>query len=106
MAGRCASRAQQLARRCLLVGLLSCVFGRRRMPSGRTAPMAHPLLATQEGPTGTWSMVDGFDRVYGTIELRRLNATDVRYRASFRGEVIGWSSTLRLACERVHNEFL
>ena len=51
-------------------------------------------------------MVDGFDRVYGTLELRRLNATEVRYRASFRGEVIGWSSTLRLACERVHGEFL
>jgi hypothetical protein len=51
-------------------------------------------------------MVDGFGRVYGTIEIRRLNATEVRYRASFRGEVIGWSSTLRLACERVHGEFL
>jgi hypothetical protein len=51
-------------------------------------------------------MVDGFDRVYGTIELRRVNATTVRYRVSFRGEVIGWSSTLRLACERVHYEFL
>jgi hypothetical protein len=51
-------------------------------------------------------LVDGFDRVYGTIELRRLNATEVRYRARFRGEVIGWSSTLRLACERVHGEFL
>lgn len=66
----------------------------------------HPLLAAQEGPTGTWNMVDGFDRVYGVIELRRVSATDVRYRASFRDEVIGWSSTLRLACERVHNEFL
>ncbi|QKJ19746.1 hypothetical protein [Microbacterium hominis] len=66
----------------------------------------YPLLAAQEGPTGTWSMVDGFDSVYGVIELRRVNAAEVRYRASFRGEVIGWSSTLRLACERVHSEFL
>ncbi|WP_439592627.1 hypothetical protein [Microbacterium sp.] len=66
----------------------------------------HPLLAAQEGPTGTWTLVDAFDRVYGTIEIRRVNATEVRYRASFRGEVIGWSTTLRLACERVHNEFL
>ena len=38
----------------------------------------HPLIAAQEGPTGTWSMVDGFDRVYGTIEIRRLNVNDVR----------------------------
>jgi hypothetical protein len=51
-------------------------------------------------------LVDGFDRVYGTIEIRRVNATDIRYRASFRGEVIGWSATLRLACERVHAEFI
>ena len=53
----------------------------------------HPLIAAQEGPTGTWTLVDAFDRVYGTIEIRRVNATDVRYRASFRGEVIGWSTT-------------
>ena len=66
----------------------------------------HPLLAAQEGPTGTWTLVDAFDRVYGAIEIRRVNATEVRYRVSFRGEVIGWSSTLRLGCERVHGEFL
>ncbi len=66
----------------------------------------HPLLAAQEGPTGTWTLVDAFDRVYGTIEIRRVNATDVRYRASFQGEVIGWSTTLRIACEQVHDEFL
>lgn len=64
-----------------------------------------PLLAAQEGPTSTWTLVDAFDRVYGTIEIRRVSATEVRYRASCRGEVIGWSTTLRLACERVHDEF-
>lgn len=66
----------------------------------------HPILAAQEGPTGTWSLVDAFDRVYGTIELRRVSATDLRYRVSFRGDVIGWSTTFRLACERLHAEFL
>lgn len=65
----------------------------------------HSLLAAQEGPTGTWSLVHAFDRVYGTIELRRVSANDLRYRVSFRGEVIGWSTTLRLACEWVHAEF-
>ncbi len=44
--------------------------------------------------------------MYGNIEIRRVNVTDVRYRVSFRGEVIGWSSTVRLACERVHDAFL
>ncbi|SFI30179.1 hypothetical protein SAMN04487751_0983 [Microbacterium saccharophilum] len=66
----------------------------------------HQLLVAQEGPAGTWTLVDGFDCVYATIELRRVNAAEVRYRVSFRGEAIGWSSTLRLACERVHGEFL
>lgn len=66
----------------------------------------HPLLAEQECPAGTWTLVDAYDRVCGTIEIRRLNVTDVRYRVSFQGEVIGWSSTLRLGCERVHGEFL
>jgi len=66
----------------------------------------HPLHVAREDPTGTWSLVDAFDRVYGTIELRRVSAAEVRYRVSFRGEVIGWSTTLRVACERVHTEFL
>lgn len=66
----------------------------------------HPILAAREGPTGTWQMVDGFDRAYGTIEIRRVDAGGVRYRVSFKGEVIGWSTSLRLACERVHSEFL
>ncbi|GAA3622936.1 hypothetical protein GCM10022200_01400 [Microbacterium awajiense] len=67
----------------------------------------HPLLAAVEGPTGTWTLTDAAGRTYGTIEIRRVsNGTDVRYRASFRGEVIGWSTSLRLACEKVHQAFL
>lgn len=66
----------------------------------------HPLLAAREGPTGAWSLVDAFDRVYRTIELRRVSATDLRYRVSFRGDAIGWSTTLRIAGERLHAEFL
>ncbi|WP_396668250.1 hypothetical protein [Microbacterium sp. R86528] len=65
-----------------------------------------PTIRAQEGPTGTWSLLDTFDRGYGTIELRRVSATDLRYRVAFRGEVIGWSTTLRLARERLHAEFL
>ncbi|WP_426319950.1 hypothetical protein [Microbacterium sp. E-13] len=41
--------------------------------------------------------------VYGSVELRRVNgATAARYKAIWRGEVIGWSATLREACYRVH----
>lgn len=67
----------------------------------------HPLLAAVEGPTGTWTLTDAEGRTYGSIEIRRvMNGADVRYRASFRGEVIGWSTSLKLACEKVHQAFL
>jgi hypothetical protein len=66
----------------------------------------HQLLAAQEGPTGTWSSLDAFDRVNGTFELRRVSATRPRYRVSFGGQVIGWSAVSCPASERVHAEFL
>ena len=67
----------------------------------------HPILAAVEEPTGSWRMLDGLGKQYGTIEIRRVrNDTDTRYRVTFRGEVIGWATTLRLACEQVHAAFL
>ncbi|GAA1983171.1 hypothetical protein [Microbacterium pumilum] len=67
----------------------------------------HPILAAVEGPTGTWRMLDSLGEQYGTIEIRRvMNDTDTRYRATFRGEVIGWATTLQYACEQVHRAFL
>lgn len=67
----------------------------------------HPILSAVEGPTGTWCMVDAQGREYGRIEIRRvMNGTDVRYRAVYRGDVIGWATSLRLACERVHGAFV
>lgn len=70
-------------------------------------PAWHPILAAVEGPTGTWRLTDSLGEQYGTVEIRRvMNGTDVRYRVSYRGEVIGWATSLRLACERVHQAFL
>lgn len=67
----------------------------------------HPILSAVEGPTGTWRMVDSQGRAYGHIEIRRvMNGTDVRYKTVYRGEVIGWATSLRVACERVHNAFV
>ena len=67
----------------------------------------HPILAAEEGPTGTWRLIDGTGKTYGMIEIRRvMNGTDVRYRAVFRGEVIGWATSLRVACEQIHRVFL
>ncbi|MDF2562556.1 MAG: hypothetical protein K0R99_4002 [Microbacterium sp.] len=67
----------------------------------------HPIMAAVEGPTGVWRMIDPMGLEYGRVEIRRvMNGTDVRYKAIWRGDVIGWSTTLRDACYRVHDAFL
>jgi hypothetical protein len=67
----------------------------------------HPILAAVESPTGTWRMIDSLGTEYGQIEIRRVrNGTYTRYRATFRTEVIGWSASLRTACEKVHRAYL
>ncbi|KAA9110373.1 hypothetical protein [Microbacterium rhizomatis] len=65
----------------------------------------HPILTAQEGPTGTWRMLDPDGRVYGVIEIRRLN-NEIRYRAKLGDEVIGWATSLRLATHRTHLEHM
>jgi hypothetical protein len=64
-------------------------------------------MAAVEGPTGVWRMVDPDGRQYGQVEIRRVaDGTDTRYKAICRGDVIGWASTLREACWRVHRAHL
>ena len=65
------------------------------------APEWHPILAAHEGPTGTWRMIDAQGRVYGTIQIRRLNG-EIRYRAEVGGELIGWANSLKLATHQAH----
>lgn len=73
----------------------------------RGEPRWHPILAAVEGPTGTWRMVAPDGTEYGTIELRRvMNGTDLRYKATRGGEVLGWSVTLREACRQVHMAYV
>lgn len=65
------------------------------------------MLAAVEGPTGVWIMVAPDGREYGRVELRRVsNGTELRYKAVWRDEVIGWATTLREACWRIHLAFL
>lgn len=67
----------------------------------------HPILAAVEGPTGTWRMVDPHGHEYGRVEIRRLPTGDhVLYKAIHAGELIGWATTLRVACLKVHLAFL
>jgi hypothetical protein len=52
-------------------------------------------------------MVAPDGREYGAVEIRRvMNGSDVRYRASRRGEVLGWATSLREACARQHHDYL
>jgi len=60
----------------------------------------HPILTAQEGPTGTWHMVDPNGLVYGVITIRR-RESQIVYRCEYRGELLGWASTLRLAALRL-----
>lgn len=69
-------------------------------------PRWHPVMSAVEGPPGFWRLVDALGRGYGTAELRRVKGGEVRYRVEFRGELIGWATTLRLACERIHAAYL
>jgi hypothetical protein len=67
----------------------------------------HPILAAVEGPTGVWRMVDPAGNEYGRIELRRvMNGADLRYKVIRRGDVLGWSTTLRDATYLLHMAFL
>jgi len=64
-------------------------------------PKGHPILATVEGPVGTWRMIDSLGNEYGLIRLVRLDGQPL-YRTEFRGEHLGYGGTLRSSCERVH----
>lgn len=66
----------------------------------------HPIMAAVEGPTGTWNLTDSLGQVYGTVMLRRVDSGEVRYKAVYSGQILGWSTRLRLACERVHGAYL
>ena len=69
----------------------------------------HPILAAVEARPGLWRMVDPSGREYGTVELVRVRDGDdevLRYKCVRDAEVIGWATTLRRACEGVHQAFL
>jgi hypothetical protein len=66
----------------------------------------HPIMAAVEGPPAVWRLVDPHGREYGLVELRRVTGGELRYKVSMRGEVLGWSTTLRDGCRHAHAVFL
>ena len=66
----------------------------------------HPLLAATEEPTGVWHLRDQYGHEYGRVELRRVDGGQPRYKAIWRDRHIGWATTLKRACEGVHNAYV
>lgn len=64
----------------------------------------HPLLAAVEIEPAVWSLRDQQGE-YGRVALRRTK-DGPRYRCEHRGTLIGWATSLRVACERVHGAYL
>lgn len=65
----------------------------------------HPILAADEPEPGQWRLLDSSEREYGRVTIVRLNG-EVRYRVEFRGALLGYATTLRSACDRVHMVFV
>lgn len=61
----------------------------------------HPILAAVEREPASWVLFDSLGREYGAVTLRR-TIDGLRYRCSRAGGVVGWSTSLRLACEALH----
>ncbi|GAA4774778.1 hypothetical protein [Microbacterium gilvum] len=61
-------------------------------------PPYHVMLMTQEINPGHWLFGDANSGTIADIELRRTNVGP-RYRITMAGEVMGWTTTLKSACE-------
>ncbi|GAA1470289.1 hypothetical protein [Microbacterium thalassium] len=69
-------------------------------------PDWHPILDAVEDPPGTFHVLDSQGREYGIAKLRRVGEDRLRYRAEYRGELAGWATSARVACERIHAAYL
>jgi len=66
----------------------------------------HPFLSAEEPQPGVWTLTAQYDsEPYGRVEIRR-TSDGPRYRVELYGQLIGWSTTLRLALDRVHGAYL
>lgn len=64
-------------------------------------PPWHPIFLTTEISPGVWEMQHSTDYgPFGKIELRRVGDL-ARYKVTLSGGVIGWSTSLMVACEQL-----
>jgi len=62
-------------------------------------------MLAHESPPAQWVLLDSKRQVAGRIELRR-TADGPRYRVEHRGTLLGWSTSLRVASERLHRAII
>jgi hypothetical protein len=65
----------------------------------------HPILAAEEVQPGVWVLRDARGEPYGSVQIRS-TVDGPRYRTEYRGELIGWGTSLRQACMRLHQLML
>lgn len=61
------------------------------------------MMSTVEPEPGVWVLLDSMRKPYGVVTIVRVEGR-VRFRAEHIGVMLGWTTTLRGACERVHQE--
>ncbi|WP_067201142.1 hypothetical protein [Microbacterium sp. XT11] len=66
----------------------------------------HPIFLSDEPTPGVWTLQHstGYGP-FARIELRRVEV-GLRYRVEFRGELLGWATSLQVACERAWEAYL
>ncbi len=65
----------------------------------------HPMYAADEVQPGVWVLRDARGEPYGSVQIRSTK-DGPRYRTEYRGELIGWGTSLRQACMRLHQMML
>ena len=70
----------------------------------------HPILAADENPAGTWTLVDPSGRRYGVVQILRRGG-EVGYRADYidhdgASQLVGYFTTLRLSTRRIHDRYV
>lgn len=68
-------------------------------------PRWHPQLLAREGPPAHWVMLDAQDDEVGAIDLRRTD-DGPRYRVEYRGSLLGWATSLKIATGRLHRAII
>lgn len=66
----------------------------------------HPIQQLQEPSPGVWVMPDPLGKIYGRIELRRVNDGELRYKVMYGDTLLGWAGSLKYGAERLHAHYL